>query len=122
MDSSTSNTDNKPCSYKFKNGDMCKNECKHDEFNYCQKHSYVKNPRNKQCRICNIQWICENTKTQVCRDCRKLHPYEYIKDLRNASKVITLSKPMEYEYIIRNEEDEPRTMEEELLYHIVGLL
>ena len=115
MDSNASNTNNKPCSYKFKNGDMCKNECK-EGFNYCQKHTYVKNPRNKQCRLCNQKWICANTKTQVCRECRKLHPYEYIKDLRNASKVEQKIVP-EYDEDIPKI---PRTTEEKLLYYMVG--
>ena len=119
MDSNTSNPNNKPCNYKYKNGDMCKNECI-ETLNYCQKHKCVKYPRDHQCRFCQ-QWIRGDAKTHICKDCRKAHPYEYTKDLRIANKL----KPSEpqYEYIIYNEEDEPRiprTMEEKLLYHMVG--
>ena len=34
METNTSNPNNNPCNYEYKNGDVCKNECLPDGFNY----------------------------------------------------------------------------------------
>ena len=127
MESKTLNTTDKLCSYRHKNGSLCNVKSK-EGFNFCQTHKLIQFNRNKQCRICKEHWLIANSKTLVCKNCRKAQPYEYIKDLRNFNKTVTErhdvqeASESEYEYIITcgDEEEEERTMEEKLLYHLVG--